>query len=71
MLANRLISWATGVYLHDYGCSLKVFRGTVTMTPNDKSTPVVKPVMTHFFYMDEKDPSKVRHWFGSVGPTQF
>ena len=23
MLANRLISWATGVYLHDYGCSLK------------------------------------------------
>src|SRR3954451_6189683 len=24
MLANRLISWATGVRLHDYGCSLKV-----------------------------------------------
>ena len=29
MLANRLISWATGVRLHDYGCSLKVFRGEV------------------------------------------
>jgi glycosyltransferase involved in cell wall biosynthesis len=29
MLANRLISWATGVYLHDYGCSLKVFRADV------------------------------------------
>ncbi len=25
--ANRLISWATGVHLHDYGCSLKVMRG--------------------------------------------
>lgn len=28
-IANRLISWATGVYLHDYGCSLKVFRAEV------------------------------------------
>ena len=25
-LANRLISWATGVHLHDYGCSLKAMR---------------------------------------------
>jgi glycosyltransferase involved in cell wall biosynthesis len=33
MLANALISWATGVRLHDYGCSLKVFR-----------TEVVKPL---------------------------
>jgi glycosyltransferase involved in cell wall biosynthesis len=29
ILANRLISWATGVRLHDYGCSLKVFRAEV------------------------------------------
>ena len=29
MLANKLISWATGVELHDYGCSLKVFRAEV------------------------------------------
>lgn len=29
MAANRLISWATGVRLHDYGCSLKVFRAEV------------------------------------------
>jgi glycosyltransferase involved in cell wall biosynthesis len=29
MLANRLISWATGVRLHDYGCSLKAFRADV------------------------------------------
>jgi glycosyltransferase involved in cell wall biosynthesis len=29
VLANRLISWATGVRLHDYGCSLKVFRAEV------------------------------------------
>lgn len=53
------------------GGSLKVFRGIVTMTPNDKSKPVVKPVMTHFFYMDHQDPTKVSQWFGSVGPVQF
>ena len=29
MIANRMISWATGVQLHDYGCSLKVFRAEV------------------------------------------
>jgi glycosyltransferase involved in cell wall biosynthesis len=29
MIANRLISWATGVRLHDYGCSLKIFRAEV------------------------------------------
>jgi glycosyltransferase involved in cell wall biosynthesis len=29
ILANRLISLATGVALHDYGCSLKVFRSEV------------------------------------------
>src|SRR5919201_1335782 len=26
MIANRIISMSTGVHLHDYGCSLKVFR---------------------------------------------
>jgi glycosyltransferase involved in cell wall biosynthesis len=29
MVANRIISKATGVRLHDYGCSLKVFRAEV------------------------------------------
>jgi glycosyltransferase involved in cell wall biosynthesis len=29
MMANKLISWATGVALHDYGCSLKVFRAEI------------------------------------------
>jgi glycosyltransferase involved in cell wall biosynthesis len=29
MIANRVISVATGVHLHDYGCSLKVFRAEV------------------------------------------
>ncbi|MBU6334576.1 MAG: glycosyltransferase family 2 protein [Chloroflexi bacterium] len=29
MIANRLISWATGVHLHDYGCSLKAYRTEV------------------------------------------
>jgi glycosyltransferase involved in cell wall biosynthesis len=28
-IANKLISWATGVTLHDYGCSLKVLRRDV------------------------------------------
>ena len=29
LVANRLISIATGVWLHDYGCSLKVFRAEI------------------------------------------
>ena len=29
LVANRLISWATGVRLNDYGCSLKIFRAEV------------------------------------------
>jgi len=29
MIANRLISWSTGVRLHDYGCTLKVMSGEI------------------------------------------
>jgi glycosyltransferase involved in cell wall biosynthesis len=29
MLANGLIRWATGVHIHDYGCSLKAYRREV------------------------------------------
>lgn len=29
IIANRLISWLTGVRLHDYGCTLKAFRREV------------------------------------------
>ena len=62
--------------LHDVveywdGGSIKIFRGIVTMKPDDSSKPTVKPVMTHFFYMDEADSSKVRSWIGSVGPVAF
>jgi hypothetical protein len=53
------------------GGSLKVFRGIVTMKPDDASKPTVRPVMSHFFYMDEKDFTKVRQWVGAVGPVQF
>jgi len=53
------------------GGLLKVFRGIVTMAPDDADKTTVRPVMTHFFYMDEVDPSKVRSWIGSVGPTGF
>jgi len=28
-IANSLLSWATGTKLHDYGCSLKVYRASV------------------------------------------
>ncbi len=62
--------------LHDVeeywdGGSLKVFRGTVAMTPDDGSGPTVRPTMTHFFYMDEADPEKVARWCGAVGPLGF
>jgi hypothetical protein len=50
---------------------LKVFSGTVDMTPDDRSKPAVHPTMTHFFYMDEKDDTKVRRWVGAVGPVAF
>jgi hypothetical protein len=41
------------------------------MKPNDTSQQTVKPAMTHFFYMDSKDPAKVAAWYGSVGPVAF
>jgi len=28
-IANKIISWVTGVYLHDYGCTLKAYRRDV------------------------------------------
>jgi len=37
MTANRMISWMTGVHLHDYGCSLKAYvswRRTCSFTAN-------------------------------------
>jgi hypothetical protein len=53
------------------GGPLKIFRGVVDMTPDDPSRPTVHPTMTHFFYMDEKDTTKVRRWIGAVGPVAF
>jgi hypothetical protein len=53
------------------GGNLKVFRGVVTMTPDDKAYPTVHPTMTHFFYMNEDAPTEVKHWYGAVGPVQF
>jgi hypothetical protein len=62
--------------LHDVaeywdGGMIKVFRGVVTMTPDDRRKEIVRPVMTHFFYMDDANPAKVRSWIGSVGPVSF
>ena len=50
---------------------LKVFRGVVDMKPDDRSKPAVHPSMSHFFYMDDKDQTKVRRWIGAVGPVSF
>ena len=51
--------------------SLKILHGKVKMTFDDASIPSVQPTMTHFFYMDESDTTKVARWVGSVGPTGF
>ena len=34
VIANRLISWLTGVYLHDFGCTLKAYRREVLRNIN-------------------------------------
>ena len=62
--------------LHDVveywdGGSIKIFHGKVTMTFGDPGMAPVRPTMTHFFCMDEADPTKVRRWVGAVGPTAF
>jgi glycosyltransferase involved in cell wall biosynthesis len=33
-IANQMISWVTGVHLHDYGCSLKIYRADVVKNVN-------------------------------------
>ena len=32
MIANKIISFATGVHIHDYGCTLKAFKRDVIKT---------------------------------------
>ncbi len=51
--------------------SLKIFHGTVAMAFDDPGMTAVRPSMAHFFYMDQADPTKVKHWIGAVGPTAF
>ena len=51
--------------------SLKIFHGKVSMTFDDPNMSPSKPTMTHFFYMDKADPSKVSRWVGAVGPVSF
>lgn len=53
------------------GGNIKVFNGKVQMTFDDPKQQAVRPTMTHFFYMDPENPSKVIRWVGSVGPTAF
>ena len=53
------------------GGDMKVFHGIVDMAPTDGKGPTVHPSMSHFFYMDPKDPTKVTRWVGAVGPVSF
>jgi hypothetical protein len=53
------------------GGSIKVFRGIVSMAFDDSDLKTARPAMTHFFCMDDADPSKARSWIGSVGSTGF
>jgi hypothetical protein len=53
------------------GGLMKIFHGKVQMTFDDKSLPVVRPTMAHFFYMDPNHPARVSRWLGAVGPTEF
>ncbi|MGC1778300.1 MAG: nuclear transport factor 2 family protein [Xanthobacteraceae bacterium] len=50
---------------------LKIFHGTVGMKFDNPGTKGVTPTMSHFFYMDRDDPTKVIRWVGAVGPTAF
>jgi len=52
-------------------CSASTDQNFIWKEIDDPSKGVLKPAMTHFFYMDEADPSKVRAWYGSVGPVEF
>jgi hypothetical protein len=51
--------------------SLKIFHGKVGMKFDDPGMKPMRPTMSHFFYMDQADPSKVSRWVGAVGPTRF
>jgi hypothetical protein len=53
------------------GGTIKVFHGKVRMTFDDPELAVVRPTMVHFFYMDDRDATKVSRWIGAVGPTAF
>jgi hypothetical protein len=53
------------------GGPLKVFRGIVTMTPDDKTKPTVSAGNDAFLLYDKSDNTKVTHWYGSVGPVTF
>ena len=39
---------------------LKVFHGKVGMKFDDPNIKPVRPTMAHFFYMDEKAPTKIK-----------
>lgn len=52
------------------GGPVKMFRGEITATLH-ASGKTVRPAFTHFIYMDAADPTKIRSWYGAVGPLEF
>ena len=49
----------------------KVFHGIVTLKFDNPAIKTARPTMTHVFYMDQVEPTKVALWKGSVGPAEF
>ena len=51
--------------------ALKVAIGEVDVCFGGPNPGAVQPMMIHFFYMDEADPTRVTRWLGAVGPASF
>ena len=72
-VANRLIGWVTGVRIHDYGCSLKVYRGVVVrqvrlMGEMHRFIPAWVALVTHPSRIGEAD---VRHHARRHGTSKY
>jgi hypothetical protein len=74
---NKTFGKGFDCFREDAVCNLGVadWKGREAIRTNlkafNRSGPTVHPTMTHFFYMDEKDQTKVRWRVGAVGPVSF
>lgn len=51
------------------GGNVKFLRGEVAMTPLEGPNKTVTPTFVHVWHISEKDPQKLKHLHGAVGPT--